>query len=101
MNEYFKLGYPLIFGLWLVVGVNWIKAGRPLIKRQKQYQPWLEPNSYLNKYIGYHFFIGGIFFSFGCALGILGILIELVLHHQLQVKLFCELSSQKLATIHV
>lgn len=82
MSEYYKFGYLLAFGLWLTLGVNWIKAGRPLMKAQKQYQPWLELNSYLNRYIGYHFFIGGLFFSISCALAILEILLELFLQKQ-------------------
>lgn len=76
MMDYFDLIFLPLFFAFVGLGVKGIRFGRPIMKGKKQYKPWLKKDSRLNKFIGSHFFFGGILFSMAFALPVIEFILD-------------------------
>lgn len=74
--EYFDLICLPLFFAFVGLGVKGIRFGRPIMKGKTHYKPWLKKDSRLNKFIGSHFFFGGILFSMAFALPVVEFILD-------------------------
>ncbi|MEZ4591628.1 MAG: hypothetical protein R3D55_10885 [Chloroflexota bacterium] len=59
MKEYANLFYLPMWIFYLAIGFKAFQLGRTYVRGEKSYKSWLKAEEYLNKNVGWHFFLGG------------------------------------------
>ncbi|MFZ1396071.1 MAG: hypothetical protein WAS33_04190 [Candidatus Promineifilaceae bacterium] len=77
MKEYAYLLYFPMLVMYIFFGFRWARLGRQFIKGEKQYQPWLKPTEYVNKNVGWHYFLAGILIIIICISVTIGLFFQL------------------------